>query len=183
MREDFYYRIKVFGIAMPALRDRREDIPVLANHFAAELGRASGKPHIAIAADALRALIGHPWPGNVRELRNAIEHALVTVNGSTIQLHDLPVELRRADVRSAAAPEVAGGQQLARSRAGSPEAQREEIEEALRSSGGNRAEAARQLGIGRVTLWKRMRRLGMNTDEVAGPDVGADRGTGESRDR
>jgi two-component system response regulator PilR (NtrC family) len=60
MREDFYYRIKVFEIAMPALRDRREDIPALANHFAAELARAAGKPHIAIAADALRALLNHP---------------------------------------------------------------------------------------------------------------------------
>jgi two-component system, NtrC family, response regulator HydG len=183
MREDFYYRIKVFEIAMPALRDRREDIPALANHFAVELGRASGKPHIAIAADALRALLDHPWPGNVRELRNAIEHALVTVSGSTIQLQDLPVELRRRGARPAAAPEPALGPHLARTRAGSPDARREEIEEALRSSGGNRAEAARQLGIGRVTLWKRMRRLGMTTDESPGPDTSADGGDGEARDR
>jgi PAS domain S-box-containing protein len=179
MREDFYYRIKVFEVAMPALRDRREDIPALASHFAVELGRAAGKPHIAIAPDAQRALLAHPWPGNVRELRNAIEHALVTVNGSTIQLHDLPVELRGADARSAAGPEPAVGPHPTGARAGSPGAQRDEIEEALRRSGGNRAEAARLLGIGRVTLWKRMRRLGMTTDEVAGADVG----DGGSRDR
>jgi len=101
----------------------------------------------------------------------------------------LPVELRRADARPVVASEPAVGPHVARARAGSPEAQREEeeeeeeIEEALRGSGGNRAEAARPLGIGRVTLWKRMRRLGMNPDDVAGLDVTADGGDGESRER
>src|SRR4029079_11480090 len=101
MREDFYYRIKVFEVEMPALRDRREDIPALASYFATELGRGAGKPHLAISAEALRALLGHRWPGNVRELRNAIEHALVTVAGQAIQIGDLPIELRSpaADTR------------------------------------------------------------------------------------
>ena len=157
MREDFYYRIKVFEIEMPSLRDRREDIPALAAHFASELGRASGKPQLAIAAEALRALLGHRWPGNVRELRNAIEHALVTVTGHAIQLADLPIELRNpvGDMRP---PEV-----VAPAPAAPSGDAREQIEDALRRSGGNRAEAARMLGIGRVTLWKRMRRLGMAT--------------------
>jgi len=167
MREDFYYRIKVFEIDMPPLRDRREDIPALAGHFATELGQAAGKPRLAISAEALRALLAHRWPGNVRELRNAIEHALVTVANSTIQLHDLPVEVRGVREAKPPPPEAAPRPPVAA--AGSP-GKREQIEDALRRSGGNRAEAARLLGIGRVTLWKRMRRLGMTTDD---PEPGA----------
>jgi two-component system response regulator HydG len=159
MREDFYYRIKVFEIDMPALRDRREDIPALANHFASELGAATGKPNVAISSDALRALLAHRWPGNVRELRNAIEHALVTVAAGTIQLGDLPIEVRGPRDARTTIPEPA------RRPAAAGASPREQIEEALRQSGGNRAEAARILGIGRVTLWKRMRRLGMTTDD------------------
>jgi two-component system response regulator HydG len=168
MREDFYYRIKVFAIDLPALRDRREDIPALANHFAAELGQAAGKPRVVISAEALRALLAHRWPGNVRELRNAIEHALVTVAASTIQLKDLPLEVR--DTRDARAPgpdaAIAHRAGAPAATAASPPGMRERIEQALRQSGGNRAEAARILGIGRVTLWKRMRRLGMTTDDT-----------------
>jgi two-component system, NtrC family, response regulator HydG len=165
MREDFYYRIKVFEIDLPALRDRREDIALLANHFASELGQAAGKPRVAISADALRALIAHRWPGNVRELRNAIEHALVTVATSSIQLHDLPVEVRGARDARPLAPEPAPAPRPPPA-AATAETLREQIEDALRRSGGNRAEAARLLGIGRVTLWKRMRRLGMTTDDT-----------------
>jgi DNA-binding NtrC family response regulator len=159
MREDFYYRIKVFEIDLPALRDRREDIPALANHFASALGAAVGKPSVAIASDALRALLAHRWPGNVRELRNAIEHALVTVSAGTIQLDDLPIEVRSPREARTTIPEAA------RRPAAAGATPREQIEDALRQSGGNRAEAARILGIGRVTLWKRMRRLGMTTDD------------------
>ncbi|HEY6178962.1 MAG TPA: sigma 54-interacting transcriptional regulator [Kofleriaceae bacterium] len=172
MREDFYYRIKVFEIEMPSLRDRREDIPALANYFSTELGRAAGKPNLLLSAEALRALLQHRWPGNVRELRNAIEHALVTVTGQAIQLADLPVELRSmvserplepvGPSASAAVPPPGATIPMA----GNP---REQIEDALRRSGGNRAEAARLLGIGRVTLWKRMRRLGMPTTGEAAP--------------
>ncbi|HSS00661.1 MAG TPA: sigma 54-interacting transcriptional regulator, partial [Kofleriaceae bacterium] len=150
MREDFYYRIKVFEISMPALRDRREDIVALANHFASELGAAAGKPSVALSSEALRALLAHRWPGNVRELRNAIEHALVTVAAGTIQLDDLPIEMRVARDARATIPEparrpVAGG------------TPREQIEEALRQSGGNRAEAARILGPRRRSCgrWRR----------------------------
>ncbi len=172
MREDFYYRIKVFEIEMPALRERCEDIPVLANHFVHELGRAAGKPKLTISVDAMRALVNHRWPGNVRELRNAIEHALVTVTGATIQVNDLPLEVRSGalgifEAASHAAPVAAAPMPAptpAPTATLSPSDLREQIEQALLRSGGNRAEAARLLGIGRVTLWKRMRRLGMTTD-------------------
>jgi PAS domain S-box-containing protein len=165
MREDFFYRIKVFEIAMPSLRDRREDIPELANHFATELGRAAGKPRLAISAEALRALLAHRWPGNVRELRNAIEHALVTITSSTIQLQDLPSEVRGTAEPKLSSPEPTAPAAGAPAQSVPPGAMRERIEDALRRSRGNRAEAARLLGIGRVTLWKRMRRLGMTTDD------------------
>ncbi|MBA3542769.1 MAG: sigma-54-dependent Fis family transcriptional regulator [Deltaproteobacteria bacterium] len=149
LREDFFYRIRVFEIEMPPLRARPDDIPLLASHFAAELGKLSGKPNLAIASDAMQRLLEHDWPGNVRELRNAIEHAMVSAERATIRIADLPPELQhRASAAAIDREEII------------PVDMRVAIDDALRRSGGNRTEAARLLGISRVTLWKRMRRLG-----------------------
>src|SRR5690606_6324647 len=93
-REDFYYRIHVFEIRLPSLRERREDIPLLVEYFIGEFSQTFGKAVTGIAHDALQCLMQAPWPGNVRELRNAIEHAFVTISGSTITLLDLPSEVR-----------------------------------------------------------------------------------------
>src|SRR5690606_6421220 len=93
-REDFYYRIHVFEIRLPPLRARREDIPMLVEYFIGELSQTFGKAVSGIAHDALQCLMRAPWPGNVRELRNAIEHAFVTVSGTTITLLALPAEVR-----------------------------------------------------------------------------------------
>ena len=172
MREDFYYRIKVFEIEMPALRERREDILRARRPLREpELGRAAGKPQLAISAEAQRALLYHRWPGNVRELRNAIEHALVTVSGPAIQVGDLPIEIRGAAADAPPEPRaVSVPVATSPTPAKTPEGMRAQIEDALRQSNGSRAEAARILGIGRVTLWKRMRRLGMTDDTGAPPD-------------
>ncbi len=150
VREDFFYRIRVFEIDMPPLRARPDDIPMLASHFATELGRLANKPHVMIAQDAMKRLVEYDWPGNVRELRNAIERAIVGVERGAVQVGDLPPEVRgeTEEVAATVAPDVRGA-----------------IEEALRQSGGNRTEAARLLGISRVTLWKRMRRLGLAAAE------------------
>ncbi len=149
MREDFYYRVHVFSIGMPPLRERRDDIPLLASRFVEELSKAAGKKVEGISAGALRRLMEHPWPGNVRELRNALEHAIVTVSGREINLEDLPPEVREPPPADAVP---------------SPgrEGDRRRILEALDASGGNRAEAAKKLGISRVTLWKRLSRLGID---------------------
>ncbi|WP_158633622.1 sigma-54 interaction domain-containing protein [Tautonia sociabilis] len=161
-REDFYYRVHVFEIRLPPLRERREDIPLLARHVINQLSREYGHPVQGIARDALQALMHHDWPGNVRELRNALEHAFVTVSGPTISLLDLPVELRQRH-RASLPPDPnrpcpSPGDQVERRR----------ILEALEQTGGNRTEAARRLGYSRVTLWKKMRKLAIDEEAVRG---------------
>lgn len=95
-REDLYYRINVFPICLPTLRERKEDIEFLAQHFLQIYGRASGKKIRAIAPETLNLLIEHDWPGNVRELENAIEHAVIVEDGSTILPDSLPMNLKRS---------------------------------------------------------------------------------------
>jgi PAS domain S-box-containing protein len=154
-REDFYYRIHVFEIALPPLRMRRDDIPLLTQHFIAELSKTHGKPVTGIARDALQRLMEHSWPGNVRELRNALEHAFVTVAGETITLLDLPPEIREVP---RAMPTTTKSGAVEEPLTPAQEAERERIVAALRQSGGNRVEAAKILGTSRVTLWKKMRK-------------------------
>jgi PAS domain S-box-containing protein len=161
LREDFYYRVRVFEIALPPLRERRDDIPLLVAHFIAELSRTRQTSVKGIAADALQRLMEHSWPGNVRELRNAIESALVTAPGDRIRMRDLPAEVRFQ--RAAAAP---------RGSVADP-AERERIAKALAATGGRRADAAKLLGISRVTLWKKMRRLGIDADDHVDPATSA----------
>ncbi|MBI3725765.1 sigma-54-dependent Fis family transcriptional regulator [bacterium] len=148
-REDLYYRIRVFEIGMPPLRERREDIPLLVERFLEDLAAPSGGKVATVSQDALRKLMDYPWPGNVRELKNAIEHASVTLKGGAVRLGDLPAEIRSAEV---AAPS---------SKKASQDEERLRVLSALKTAGGSRTDAARQLGISRVGLWKKMRRLGI----------------------
>jgi PAS domain S-box-containing protein len=146
-REDLYYRVNVFGIDLPPLRERREDIPLLAEHFRERFAKETGKGIREIAPDALRALMTHRWPGNVRELENAIEHAFVTARGRAIRVSDLPGEVRESR-RSGPPPS-------------DPLDPRKEILRALEQEDGHRERAAARLGVSRVTLWKRMKKLGV----------------------
>jgi PAS domain S-box-containing protein len=160
MREDFYYRIRVFEIVLPPLRERREDIPLLVDHFLAELERVREKTVEGLSPRALRKVLDYGWPGNVRELRNALEHAFVTMQGTQIDLSDFPPEIRGSEGRARGQAErsaVSGGRE-----------ERERLLVALRKAKGNRNEAAKLLGISRVTLWKRMRRFGIEDEDVAG---------------
>ena len=155
MREDFYYRIRVFEIKLPPLRERREDLPLLVNHFIGEAGLAQHRPIRDISKDAMQHIMQHSWPGNVRELKNAIDHAFVTVSGDCITLLDLPLEVRN----SPSTPPTSSPSLL------SPlgeSAERERIEDALRKTRGHKMEAAKLLGISRVTLWKKINRLGVH---------------------
>ena len=93
-RADLYYRLNVFGILMPSLRERREDVPLLARHFLHRYNRLLGKRIRAIAPEALSALLDHEWPGNVRELENAIEHAVIVEAGTVIRPASLPAGIR-----------------------------------------------------------------------------------------
>jgi transcriptional regulator with PAS, ATPase and Fis domain len=157
MREDFYYRIHVFEITLPPLRARREDIPLLVDHFMTECAREYGKAVQGIARDALKALMHYPWPGNVRELNHAIEHAFVTVGGDRLTLLDLPRELREPVEGSPSVP-------VSTQQTGEDQAERARILKALKQANGNRLKAAKLLGYSRVTLWKKLRHLGISTE-------------------
>jgi PAS domain S-box-containing protein len=160
MREDFYYRIRVFDIGLPALRDHREDIPLLIRHFLAAAAARTRRGVRIVGPEALRVLMSYAWPGNVRELQNAIEHSLVTATGSDITITDLP-----ADIRGTAREEVPlTTEDLA---------DRERISGILADTGWNRTKAAAILGVSRVTLWKRMRRYGLLTEEASETTVKA----------
>jgi transcriptional regulator with PAS, ATPase and Fis domain len=154
MREDFYYRIAVFEIRLPPLRERRDDIPVLAARFIDEFARSTGKPVKTIAPSAMRTLLEYPWPGNVRELRNAVEHAFVLASGPVLRLVDFPPALFPPGARRSPARRYAA-------RSGDP-AEEDRLRNALQREGGNRAAAARSLGMSRVTLWHKMKQYGID---------------------
>ncbi len=153
LREDFYYRIHVFEITLPPLRARREDIPLLVHHFMADHSKAFHREIRDIAQDALHRLMEYGWPGNVRELKNAIEHAFVTVNGDCLTLWDLPPEVQRL-------PTTRSLKSLSPNAEPSLHPDEEaRIVKALQQAKGNKTEAARLLGMSRVTLWKKIKYL------------------------
>ncbi|RMH35895.1 MAG: PAS domain S-box protein [Nitrospirae bacterium] len=161
MREDFYYRFRVFEIALPPLRDRREDIPLLVNHFIKEYSRTYQRPVRDISKDALQHLMQYAWPGNVRELKNAIEHAFVTMSGDCITLFDLPVEIRQSSCQQIHSP-------LSSTLSPGEHDERKRIVEALRQTGGNRTKAAQLLGYSRVTLWKKLQKFNLHPSLCSG---------------
>ncbi|MFA5183642.1 MAG: sigma 54-interacting transcriptional regulator [Syntrophales bacterium] len=144
-REDLYYRLKVLEIALPSLRERREDIPLLIQHFLTSFNKSHHKSIEEISQEALKTFMIYPWPGNVRELQHAIEHAYVLCNGPTIALEHIPAEIR--DFRPREAPAAAG-------RLKSSALETSEILQALTETGWNKAKAARLLGISRPTLYQ-----------------------------
>jgi PAS domain S-box-containing protein len=152
-RSDLFYRIRVARISLPSLRARREDIPLLAASFLAQFSAASGKRVTDVSHDALRLLAEYHWPGNVRELRSAIEFAVIRCGGAVIQPDDLPPEiLQPADFES-----VIPGDPLVD--------EKTRFLQALERSRGNRALAARLLGISRATLYRRLADLKINSEE------------------
>ncbi len=150
LREDFYYRIHVFEITLPPLRERRADIPLLVNQFMAENTKTFNRDVNEIAQDALQRLQEYGWPGNVRELKNAIEHAFVTVTDNCITLWDLPQEVQRPSL-STSSPTT--------SSSSLEPIEETRIREALLETKGNKTKAAKLLEISRVTLWKKLKQL------------------------
>jgi PAS domain S-box-containing protein len=151
MREDLFYRLRTVPLTIPPLRERREDIPLLVEHFIAKFNALYGKQVRAVDPKVMRLFMDYPWPGNVRELERVMEHAFVFVKGPVIFLSNLPALEEFLAERSPSPPGEPPEQQD----------QRRAILEALRRSGGRRAEAARLLGISRTSLWRRMKRLGL----------------------
>ncbi|HEY6066149.1 MAG TPA: sigma 54-interacting transcriptional regulator, partial [Thermoanaerobaculia bacterium] len=148
-REDLYYRLKVFELALPPLRDRREDILLLAESFVAEIAPKVGAC-AGISKEARDALLGYAWPGNVRELRNAIERAVILCDGGLITAEHLPLPRGGNGHASAAG----SGQRL-------EDVERHLVESALRDARNNKAQAARLLGITRAQLYSRLQKYGI----------------------
>ena len=152
-REDLYFRINVFPLHCPPLKDRLEDIPIIAQSFIHQNAQKTGKKILGLTPDALNRLSSYSWPGNIRELRNAIEYAFVLCPSGAIDVEHLP-------------PAVGGsipnnrGKKTTEKKAERPD--REKLIRALKDAGGNRSEAARILGVSRVTVWKRMKKFDIN---------------------
>ncbi|GJD48916.1 Transcriptional regulatory protein ZraR [Methylobacterium crusticola] len=152
-RADLFYRLNVVPIALPPLRERLADILPLAEHFLREAVGREGRPAMRLGAGAAARLLAHPWPGNVRELRNAVERAAVLVRGAEIRAGDLDLG---PDAPPAEADWLAGDLPGAVARL-----ETAMIARALRETGGNRAEAARRLGIQRQLLYAKIERYGL----------------------
>jgi two-component system NtrC family response regulator len=157
-REDLYYRLNVFAISLPPLRERTDDILPLAEAFLEELARRVGRPAAGISRAAREILLGYSWPGNVRELRNVLERATILCDGGLISAEHLPIELSRREEasRSAAAGFPAGGVDLR-------VVERDLIVKALVTSKNNRARAARLLGLTRAQLYRRLQKHGLGS--------------------
>jgi len=159
-REDLYYRLNVFPIHLPPLRDRPGDLGPLAEHFIAKFAQSTARAVRGIEPAALAVLTSYPWPGNVRELENVIERAMILAKGSTLTAADLDLP-RRAPAPAVAAVVVSPAQGLDAGRSlykRLSEQERQEIVAAVARSDGNIAHAARALGINRSTLYYRMRK-------------------------
>ena len=146
-REDLYYRINVFSIHLPPLRERPEDIPMLAQHFLERFARQMNRPYEGFDPGAMDLLVRHPWPGNVRELANAVERALVVGSPPLVRAVDLPVRLNE-DARPAT------GESLA-------DVERAQIVRVLERASWNITRAAETLGIDRATLYNKIRKYGL----------------------
>jgi two-component system, NtrC family, response regulator AtoC len=155
-REDLYFRLRVVELWLPPLRDRREDIPLLAQAFLKEFADENGKPVGEFTADAMESLINHQWPGNVRELRTAIEHAVVLCRGSTITLRDLPANVRNPGSGLGAPATPATGAVLSAPGMTVEDAERALIVRALKECNGNRTLAAQKIGMSRRTLHRKL---------------------------
>jgi PAS domain S-box-containing protein len=153
-RKDFYFRINVIPIHLPLLRERVEDIPVLAEDFFRKMKLKSGKDIQGISKDAMETLMSYAWPGNVRELKSAFEYAFVTCQNAMIQPAHFPSTLSQTGKRPRAAKPASINMQ---------EIEKRELIEALEKSGGNKSKAAAFLGVSRVTVWNRMKRFNVDT--------------------
>jgi len=149
-REDLYYRLCVVPLYLPPLRDRRNDIPLLAEHFLQRYAAEEGQAGVRLSPRALSALMDYAWPGNVRQLENAIRFALVKCTGEVIEPEHLPSEI----VRERSAPVSRRTRGLSR----------EKVEQALAAAGGNKVRAAKLLGIGRATLYRYLRQQASRED-------------------
>jgi transcriptional regulator with PAS, ATPase and Fis domain len=160
-RQDLYYRVNVINIELPPLRSRVSDIPTLAHSFLQQVREDSRREVTGITDDAMATLERYNWPGNVRELQNVIERAVLLGKGPMITVADLPTEVRGTGSVVVSAPI---GQKTLKEALEGPE--RQIIREVLEANGWNRNVTADQLGINRTTLYKKMKRLGLEDSHI-----------------
>ena len=150
-REDLYYRINVIRIKLPPLRERKEDIPLLVDHFIRRFNNLKKKLIADVSPDVLAVLVGYDYPGNIRELENIIEHAFVLCRGTVIDIENLPENVRPEEGRPLAQLTSMDDVEVAF------------ITEALRRNGFNRKKTAQELGMHKTTLWRKMKKLGIDS--------------------
>ena len=153
-REDLYFRLNVVSVKLPPLRERLEDIPLLIDAFLREFSQTHNKKVSIISPEARKILHKYPWPGNVRELKNCIESMVVVSMKDTIDTEDIPDHVLQRSSETSTAPSLVAGITI-------EEAERELIKSTLVTVGGNREEAAKMLGIGERTLYRKLDRYGL----------------------
>jgi transcriptional regulator with PAS, ATPase and Fis domain len=154
-REDLYYRIRVIPVALPPLRDRSEDIPLLVNHYREKFNREMRKQIHGLSPQSLMVLEQYPFPGNIRELQNVMEHAFVCCEGHIIQFEHLPADLQQHYLEHREWTDTESLQAI----------ERQAICRALDKTGWHFKEASQQLGIGRSTLWRKVRLFGIKPED------------------
>ncbi len=153
-REDLFYRLNVSEINRPALRERSDDIPVLIKHYLDQFAKESGKNLKDIDYEAMQALLAYEWPGNIRELRNTMERAVVLADGDLITIHDLPDKFRTLDVEGVSTSSL---------RQALDNFERDYIKRCLTENKGNKENAANKLGIDLATLYRKLKKLRIET--------------------
>jgi DNA-binding NtrC family response regulator len=164
-REDLFYRLHVFPIRMPALRERREDIPALATHFLSQHARASKRDINGIGNAAMRALTAYNWPGNVHELENAIECAVAIAAGKELDIRDLPAELRGAQVGALPAEVLVKMPYREAMETARDRISREYLSVLMHEFDGNVTRAAERAGIERESLHRLLKRYGVRSED------------------
>jgi len=161
LREDLYYRLNVILLQVPGLRERMDDVPILAMHFLRKYAARESSVMTGISEEAMNVLLSYSWPGNVRELENAIERGLVLGQGERLRAQDLPPQVhRRADDEHPLVPAHLSLEEM----------EKLAIAQALRLTGGNKSEAAERLGIHRTSLYDKMRRYGITDPTARAPE-------------
>jgi DNA-binding NtrC family response regulator len=163
-RQDLFYRLNVVPVRLPDLKDRREDIPLLAQHFLQQFAQQQGDPPRRFSNEAMRILMGHSWPGNVRELENAVEHALTMGAGDTLTANDLP--------SGVTAPERDVVEEALLDNASLEEIERRYILRVMEKMEGHQVKTAQVLGIDRRTLYRRLRQYGHGTGPQEDENLG-----------
>jgi two-component system response regulator HydG len=163
-RKDLFYRLNVVNLRLPSLRDRREDIPLLAAHFLDRISREHGTK-FTLSDEALRTMMRHDWPGNVRELENSVERACALSSGPVLHLGDLPTQLQQQGLEArrmaTEASEPAGEGGVAPEVKTLADLEREAILGAIRILNGDKLRAAKLLGIGKTTLYRKLKEYGI----------------------